>query len=96
MVGVDNGPQLFPGQGALGRLTQNGPNATGLVIDEAVSVSPKAQTLALQVNVEHPGGAHLIGVADEQVIQCGAGSGLEKDHQVLAKPQNSVVLRSCI
>ncbi len=84
VVGVDNGPQLFPGQRALGSLTQDGPNAAGLVIDEVVTISPKAKRLALQVDVKHTGGAHLIGVADEQVIQGGTGSGLEKDHQVLA------------
>ncbi len=84
MVGVNNGRQLFPGQRAFGSLSQDVPDASRLVVDESVSSGPEGKCLAIQVNVKHPGGAYLLGVADEQVIQCGTGSGLEKDHQVLA------------
>ena len=73
MVGVDKGCQLFPGQRALGCLAQDGPNTPGLVINEVFPISPEGQGLTLQNGVKHSGGAHLIGVADEQAIQCGPG-----------------------
>ncbi len=84
MVAVNYGLQLADGQWTLYGLTKDVPDAARLAVNECFAFGTEGKFLAIQIRVEHSGGADLSGSAYEQVNKCGKGTWLEKDHQVPA------------
>ncbi len=65
MVGVNDGRQLLTGGRPLDGLTQQGPGAAGLIIDEFVPFHSKGQFLTVQLWIEDAGSSDLPGIANQ-------------------------------
>ena len=68
-VGMGDGPELLSAQLALYRFAQDAPDASGLVVDDFLSVTPESQLPAVQMRVEHARGSDVSGLAYSPLIE---------------------------